>query len=54
MQYTAASIISTTSTTQQGYAILNLSVGETFTVDVWQDSGSTRLVSYADIVIVRL
>ena len=54
MQYTASSIISTTSTTQQGYAILNLAAGDTFTVDVWQDSGSTRLVSYADIVIVRL
>lgn len=53
-QYAATSIIHTTSQRQQCYAIIEAAAADTFTVDLWQDSGSTRVVSYGYIKVVRM
>ena len=53
-QLTAASFITAGEQSQQSFVIVQKAAGETIQVEVWQDSGSTRVVSYAYIHVARL
>lgn len=53
-QFTAASFITTSVQTLQSHVINAKLAGETITVEVWQDSGGTRIVDYAYIYVARL
>lgn len=53
-QLAGTSFITATQQTQQACVIINKLAGETFNVQVWQDSGSTRTVSYAYVHVARL
>ncbi len=53
-QLTAASFIKATQQNQQSFLLIPKLAGETISVQVWQDSGSTRTVNYAHIYVTRL
>jgi len=54
VQYLASAIIHTTAQEMQSFTIAPYLEGDTFTVDLWQDSGSTRIVSGTIVRIVKL
>lgn len=53
-QLTAASFITASQQNQQSFLLVQKAAGETISVQVWQDSGSTRVVDYAYIHVTRL
>jgi hypothetical protein len=54
LQLAATSFITAGERSQQSFAILQKAAGETIQVEVWQDSGATRVISYAYIHVARL
>lgn len=53
-QLTGTSFITATQQNQQSFLLVQKNAGETISVQVWQDSGSTRVVNYAYIYVTRL
>ena len=53
-QLAATAFITATLQNQQSFMIIQKAAGETIKVEVWQDSGATRVISYAYIHVARL
>lgn len=53
-QLAGTSFITATQQNQQSFLLVQKNAGETISVQVWQDSGSTRVVNYAYIYVTRL